>query len=388
MKILAVVDFGLNERSGGYQRNLEIMGRLPKLAKVNIVPSIRNLSYAFNYGRKGELVSVLKGLNSTSGELMDNIRDSNSVEEFESRLRKEEYDVAVVYSNSSENVRLARKITDAPLGVQLQLEPFYLRDSTLFRIKFRGPTGRALEKFERALRESRREREVWLRLISEGNLNFAISVSRIPLLNSGLDSYLPYEVPSPANALPEGIMKFREDEKEDFAVYFTRLIPEKGLFEVPIIWKRVNERRDVRLYVMGEFQDERDKVDFLNMVDRLKVNVEYLGFKEGEDLYRVVSRARFTLYPSHYDSFSLVVLESLGLKTPVLAYRTQAMMEIFGEERGVVKIEEDNIKGMAEAALRLNAEVGEGFVRKFLSWDRVVEAELMSIMRIRNFILR
>ncbi|WP_338602370.1 glycosyltransferase [Sulfolobus tengchongensis] len=379
MRILAVVDFGLNEKTGGYKRNLEIMKRLPKKAKVDIIPSIRNVRLV---SYRKELVSLLKSLNSTPSYILDLLENTNTVEEFENGLKRDRYDVAMVYSNSSENIELARKITSAPVGVQLQLEPFYKNLTTLFRIKFRGITGRAIVNFKEAVKRSKEEEEKWKKLIREGTLNFATSVSKTPLTNSGLDEMIPSFVTKPGNAFDTQLLKFREEEKDgDYAVYFTRLMPEKGLFEVPLIWKKL--KRDIKLYVMGSFLDENDMVDFQLLIKRLNVNIEYIGFKEGEELYRSVAKAMFTIYPSHYDSFSLVILESLALGTPVFAYDTPAIKEIYNNIRGVYLAKEDDIKGLAELISN------HAFQKKtyvpvpefYSSWERVTDAEFEDIKK-------
>jgi len=380
VKILSIVDFGLNEKTGGYKRNLEIMKRLPRLSDVEIIPSLRNIRL---YQYRRDLISLLEGLNSTSPYVIELLEKTTTEEEFIQGLpKKDEYQVAVVYSNSSENVELARKLTKSPVGVQLQLEPFYRNLSTLFKIKFRGVTGRAIKNFREAIEESRKEEEKWKKLISNKSLNFVISVSKVPLINSGLEDLLPYRVTRPGNAFDQDLLRFRGKAKEDYAVYFTRLIPEKGLFEIPLIWKKL--RKDIKLYVMGEFLDENDKKDFLSLVKRLDVNVEYIGFKEGEELYDIISKALFTVYPSHYDSFSLVVLESLAVGTPVFAYNTPAIKEIYSCVRGVHMVKEDNINEMAKEISNFKEE--EAPIPVFYSsWDRVAETELKDIESFQRF---
>ncbi|BFH74831.1 glycosyltransferase [Sulfurisphaera javensis] len=377
MRILAVVDFGLNENTGGYQRNYEIMKRIVKKADVDIIPSIRNVKLI---SWRRELIKLLKELNSTPLYVIDLLKETSTVEDFVSGLKKEKYDVAMVYSNSSENIELARKLTTAPIGVQLQLEPFYRDYSILFRIMFRGVTGRAVINFKRAMEESEKEKEKWIKLIKNNSLHFITSVSKTPLINSGLDKLLPTFVTKPGNSFNREILSFRSEEKDDdYAVYYTRLMPEKGLFEVPIIWKKLN--KDIKLYVMGNFVYEEDKEDFEDFVKRLNVNIEYLGFKQGEELYRIVSKASFTLYPSHYDSFSLVILESLALGTPVFAYNTPAIKEIYGGVKGVHLAKEDDINGLV--TLIEKREKGEiaPIPEFYSSWDRVVDAELEDIKR-------
>ncbi|MEM3277252.1 MAG: glycosyltransferase family 1 protein, partial [Metallosphaera sp.] len=59
MNVLAIVDFGLTERTGGYKRNFEMMRRLRNLINLDILPSVRNVRLAID-GNRRELVSLLE----------------------------------------------------------------------------------------------------------------------------------------------------------------------------------------------------------------------------------------------------------------------------------------------------------------------------------------
>jgi Glycosyltransferase len=387
LKVLVVADFGLNERTGGYSRNLEVLRRLSKRVELVVFPSTRNL--ALSSRTEKQLRDTLDQVGGEVHELAEPLigEEFDSREEVLSRIprREENYDVIYVYGNSWPELEIARRLRGkAPVGVQLQLEPFYREVSTLLRIKLRGPTCTALPRLKRALLESEEERRGWLRAIAEGGLNFILSVSSTPLKFSGLDSLTSWEVIRPANAF-NGVPNY---DKEDYAIYFTRLIPEKGVFEVPLIWREVNRRRDLKLYVVGKFQYREDEEAFLKMSERFKVNLEYLGFKEGKELFDLISKARVTVYPSHYDSFSMVVLESLSLGTPVVAYGTPAIREVYSRLPEVRVVREDEIKEMAREVVSIlgKEKVGtshktQEFLREHSSWEKVVEAELKLLRR-------
>jgi Glycosyltransferase len=57
--------------------------------------------------------------------------------------------------------------------------------------------------------------------------------------------------------------------------------------------------------------------------------VEYLGFVSQDKLIDVVSKAKVLVYPSHFDSFPLVILESLALGTPVIAYKIPGVRSVY-----------------------------------------------------------
>ncbi|WP_266366599.1 glycosyltransferase [Tellurirhabdus rosea] len=59
----------------------------------------------------------------------------------------------------------------------------------------------------------------------------------------------------------------------------------------------------------------REQVNQLGLTDR----VQFLGFRAGEEKYRLMASARATVLPSHTENFSVIVVESLSQGTPVLA---------------------------------------------------------------------
>ncbi|MEM1622120.1 MAG: glycosyltransferase family 4 protein, partial [Metallosphaera sp.] len=78
--------------------------------------------------------------------------------------------------------------------------------------------------------------------------------------------------------------------------------------------------------------------------------------------------------------FSLVVLESLALNTPVIAYDTPAIREIYHGVKGVHTVEEDNVNGMASLCLKQERSQ-VNVPQMYSSWDKVILAELTSINR-------
>ena len=88
-------------------------------------------------------------------------------------------------------------------------------------------------------------------------------------------------------------------------------------------------------------------------VDRSKV--VFTGFLGREDLYKLIRRSRLILYPSHEDSYSLAVLESLMLETPVVAYRIPALEIYYGniEGEGIWLVKEGDIEKLVGAAIEV-----------------------------------
>jgi glycosyltransferase involved in cell wall biosynthesis len=121
----------------------------------------------------------------------------------------------------------------------------------------------------------------------------------------------------------------------------------------------------------------------------LEKRVNYLEYldrdKDRYKLFETVSRAKVCLYPSHSDAFSLVILESLAVGTPIVAYDIPGPKSVFHGLPIVKFVREFDKKGMAETALRIinssnsdyevmvnNQKVLE-FLKVHSSWDAVAK---------------
>ncbi|MEM4953714.1 MAG: glycosyltransferase [Desulfurococcaceae archaeon] len=163
------------------------------------------------------------------------------------------------------------------------------------------------------------------------NLRGLFSVSQVPLKYSKLDEWarkngILTKVIVPGNSVNEPIrayLKERESilkHKEDCAIFYGRLGFAKGLFEIPLIAKYL-QQHGYELFLLGRFDNNIEKALFERLCKQLNVkNIKYLGFLEGKELYELVARSKVLIYPSHYDAFPLVVLESLFLGNHVVAY--------------------------------------------------------------------
>jgi len=219
------------------------------------------------------------------------------------------------------------------------------------------------------------------------NIDFLLGVSK-----ASIDDFMEmklvrkdtsWKVLRPANAFEKELLDYSSLEKDDYAVFFARLIPEKGVLELPKIWKKVREKNPkARLVVVGKFYNEKVKSKFLSMSK--DTSIEYRGFLPRDELLKTVARARAFVYPTHYDHFSLATLESLVLKTPVATYDIPAIVEIFGNLKAVKLVKEFDINSMANTVTELYNmsdygslfdEEHKSFINFYSSWEKVAEAE-------------
>jgi glycosyltransferase involved in cell wall biosynthesis len=176
----------------------------------------------------------------------------------------------------------------------------------------------------------------------------------------------------------------------------SRLVALKGALELPRIHRRIRDETGLRLVVTGRFSDESTRRAFGRVTEReglkLGEDIVLAGFLPKEKYYETLARARVLVYPSHSDSFSLAILESLAVGTPVVAYDIPGPRSVYGGLPAVRFVREFDRRAMAEEAVRLakmpeeerRGLVDDERVTSFLddhsSWDHVAERLAEGIM--------
>lgn len=93
--------------------------------------------------------------------------------------------------------------------------------------------------------------------------------------------------------------------------------------------------------------------------------VHFLGFRTGADVARHFSAADVFVFPSRFETFGLVVLESLACGTPVAALPVAGPLDILGGSN--VGVLSEDLRQAALAALAIDREACRAFAEKF-SW--------------------
>ena len=219
------------------------------------------------------------------------------------------------------------------------------------------------------------------RMVKSRKPSFIALLSKGQLELLGINRWgVPYYILDPANAIDPDILKYRTCHKEDYFVFYARLHPEKGLFELPRIVKLVREAcPSIHVKVMGSFPNDSIRRVFLKLVSKYGVNgnIEYLGFVSDDVKYETVAKAKALIYPSHNDSFSLVILEAVALRTPVIAYRIPGPYSIFSNINCVRFVDEFNVRAFAGELVNLCNDGNlvcdniDPFIMRYFSWDLV-----------------
>lgn len=113
-------------------------------------------------------------------------------------------------------------------------------------------------------------------------------------------------------------LKYEYKEKENYVLYFGRFSEEKGIRTLLEVCKELPEVKFV-FAGSGAFEDEIRKVP----------NIECVGFKSGKELHDLISKAKFSVYPSEwYENCPFSVMESIMFATPVIASKIGGLPEL------------------------------------------------------------
>jgi D-inositol-3-phosphate glycosyltransferase len=169
------------------------------------------------------------------------------------------------------------------------------------------------------------------------------------------------------NASPEAIRVtpcgvnldlFRSIEKEfarnylgfngnEIILFVGRIVPIKGIDKLLMAMTYLEKREKIKLVVIGGDQHCEEEVKRLKaLTKRLDIDdsVDFLGLVEQEELPYFYSAADLCVFPSYYESFGLVALESLACGTPVVATQVGGIEGVIREgETGYIL--KDNTPG-------------------------------------------
>jgi glycosyltransferase involved in cell wall biosynthesis len=140
-------------------------------------------------------------------------------------------------------------------------------------------------------------------------------------------------------------------EKENYLLYLGRISDEKG---IPVLMKAMQYFPDVKLKIVGT----GPLLETLKRQSR--PNIEFTGFKSGEELYDCIRKARFIIAPSEtYENNTLVIIEAYTLGTPAIGSRIGGIPEFIQDGINGFLFEPSSVEQLKQAigkALELSPE--------------------------------
>lgn len=144
-------------------------------------------------------------------------------------------------------------------------------------------------------------------------------------------------------------------EKKNYILEFGKLCKDKGTETLLEVAKQMPDERFV-------FAGYGPAVDLMKEIP----NVEYLGFKEGEELSRLIAEAKLSVCPSEwYENCPFSVIESIALGTPVVGSCMGGIPELILEGKTGELFEAGNTEDLMRAIKRIidREEVLEEYTR-------------------------
>lgn len=159
--------------------------------------------------------------------------------------------------------------------------------------------------------------------------------------------------------------------KQNYAIFFARLVPEKGLFEIPRILEEIKNFYgfELELHVIGKFRYGIDEHTFYRRLEKNNVrsHVKPLGFLDDHDLRNEIQGSKVFIYPSHSDSYALAICECLALKTQVVAYDIPSFRNLYSGIDAVTLVKEYDVHSMASAVVDILNQSEDVYFSKFES---------------------
>jgi Glycosyltransferase len=167
-------------------------------------------------------------------------------------------------------------------------------------------------------------------------------------------------------------------EKRDYIVLGGRPDAVKGLAEALVVFRLLSKHfPGLKLVVTGEMPG---KVALGVVRASRKLGIEgklvFTGFITREKRFELVAGAKLMLYPSHEDSFSYAVLESLHLGTPVVGYRIPALEIYYGKCPGVELVNEWDLEGLTVKAVDVLEKGVDAVEPRIKSWEEIMSEEV------------
>lgn len=168
-------------------------------------------------------------------------------------------------------------------------------------------------------------------------------------------------------------------DNDGYILYVGRLVEEKGLF---VLIDAARRMPDTRFKIVGTGPDAARLHEYANRLP----NVEFIGFRTGEDLQALYRGARCVVVPSlWYEVFGLIVLEAMAAGKPVIASNIGALPEtILDHETGFL-VRPGSAPELEDAILRLTPKVAEEMGkrgRERVEREYRLEAHYAGLMRI------
>jgi len=165
-------------------------------------------------------------------------------------------------------------------------------------------------------------------------------------------------------------------------LFVGRIDPLKGIDRLLTALPRLGTKQNLKLLVIGGDEDSLPEVERLQKLSRslhIQDSVSFAGIVEQSELPLYYSAADICVIPSYYESFGLVVLESLACGTPIVATKVGCIESVVNPGQNGYMVEDNVPLRLADRIDTLLSDSTESAdsirasVDRF-SWSNIAEA--------------
>lgn len=132
-----------------------------------------------------------------------------------------------------------------------------------------------------------------------------------------------------------------------YFLFFGRISYEKG---VRTLIKAFEKLSDIKLKIVGSGPEEDELKEYIKQ--RRINNIDFLGYKSGEELKKVISQALFTIVPSEwYENNPMTIVEAYSIGVPVIGSNIGGIPEIIEEGKNGFLFTPKSADGLAAAVI-------------------------------------
>ena len=132
-------------------------------------------------------------------------------------------------------------------------------------------------------------------------------------------------------------------KKKEYILEFGKLCRDKGTDTLIEAAKRIPEYK----FVFAGYGPSVEKMEGID-------NIEYVGFKGGQELYKLIAEASISVCPSEwYENCPFSVIESISLGTPVVGSRIGGIPELIEEGKTGELFEAGDVAELVEAIKKI-----------------------------------
>jgi len=188
--------------------------------------------------------------------------------------------------------------------------------------------------------------------------------------------YIPNGIDKPIFKEPNIIKKEFGLTKDSYVLFLARIVPEKGLHYLIEVWKRIENKKGLKLVIAGGSSHTSEYFNEIVSMTKGDSTIIMTGFVQGDKLYELYSNAYLYVLPSDIEGMPMSLLEAMSYGNSCLVSNIPENLEIINDQ--CVSFEKGNCDSLFEKLNNIinNTEVFKETKTNLKNWDIVTRDTL------------